>query len=132
MNTVGKILKKARLAKKLTLEEIEEKTKIKKKQLLALEEERYQDLPPKTYIQGFIKSYAQVLDLKTSLLLAIFRRDYKQKSKFVFHSPYSNRFYWTPRLTIIFLVILALLFFLGYLLWQYRLLSKSPYSFYNR
>ena len=127
MRTVGEILKKARLEKKLTLEEIVERTKLIKKYLSALEENHYQDLPSAAYTQGFIKNYSQILDLKAQSLLAIFRRDYKEKTKPAFGFAHSNGFWWTPRLTFISLLVLGLLFFFGYLFWQYRLLLKSPY-----
>jgi len=127
MRTVGEILKKNRQEQKLTLEEIEEKTKIRKRHLSALEEDRYQDLPSATYSQGFIKNYAQFLGLKPEPLLAIFRRDYKEKTKPVSRFGQLEGFYWTPKLTLIFLFVLVFLFFIGYLFWQYRLLLQSPY-----
>lgn len=127
MRTAGEIFKKTRLEKKLTLEEIEEKTKIKKGYLSALEEGRYQDLPSATYIQGFIKNYSRILGLKPEPLLAIFRRDYREKAKPILSLGRSSGFYWTPKLTYIFLFILVLLLFIGYLFWQYHFLLKSPY-----
>lgn len=127
MRTVGEILKKARLEKKLTLKEIEKKTKIRREFLLALEKDDYQKLPPSAYIQGFIKNYAQILGLKPESLLAIFRRDYQGKIKPLFNLGQSEGFYWTPRLTLIAIFVLAFLLFAGYLFWQYHLLLKSPY-----
>lgn len=127
MQTAGEILKKARLKKKLTLEDIEEKTKIKRETLSALEEDRYQDLPSAAYIQGFIKNYARILGLKPEPLLAIFRRDYKEKAKPILSLGQSKGFYWTPRLTFILLFVLVFLLFAGYLFWQYHFLIKSPY-----
>ena len=127
MRTVGEILKKARLEKKLTLEEITERTKIGKEYLSALEENRYQDLPPAAYTQGFIKNYAQILGLKAGPLLAIFRRDYKEKTRPISSFGQLEGFRWTPRLTLISLFILTLLLFFGYLFWQYHLLLRSPY-----
>ena len=127
MRTVGEILKKSRLEKKLTLKEIEEQTKIRKEYLIALEENHYQDLPSAAYIQGFIKNYSQVLGLKPEPLLAIFRRDYEEKERSVLNFTQSQSFRWTPKLTLISLFILALLLFVGYLFWQYHLLQKSPY-----
>ena len=127
MRMVGEILKKSRLKKKLTLKEIEEKTKIRREHLLALEENRYQDLPSAAYIQGFIKNYALILGLKQERLLAIFRRDYKEKNKFVFSFTQPEGFHWTSKLTFISLFILILFLFFGYLFWQYRLLLQSPY-----
>lgn len=127
MRTVGEILKKARLEKKLTLKEIEERTKVRKEYLKALEENRYQDLPSAAYTQGFIKNYSQILGLKPAPLLAIFRRDYKEETKTVLNFGQEEGFRWTPKLTLISLLILAILFFATYLFWQYRLLLKSPY-----
>lgn len=127
MRTVGEILKKERLEQNLTLKEIGEQTKIGKEYLSALEEDCYQDLPGAAYIQGFIKSYSQILGLKSGPLLAIFRRDYKEKTKPVFSLPRPEGFCWTPRLTFISLLILTALFFFGYLFWQYHLLLGSPY-----
>ena len=132
MQTVGEILKKTRLEKKLTLEAIEEKTKIKKEYLLALENNHYQKLPSMAYAQGFIKSYSQALNLKPAPLLAVFRRDYKETPPPFFHSSSPNKAYWTPKLTIITFIALIVFLFLCYLCWQYRLLIKSPYWFYNK
>jgi cytoskeleton protein RodZ len=77
MATVGEIFKKARREQKLTLKKVAEKIKVRKDYLLALEENRYQDLPSAVYIQGFIRNYSQILGLKAEPLLAKFRRDYK-------------------------------------------------------
>ena len=128
MRTVGEILKKSRLKKKIALQEIEERTKIRKEYLLALEKDHYQNLPPATYIQGFIKNYSQVLGLNPEPLLAIFRRDFKGRTKKISNlEELAKGFRWTPRLTLIAVLILVLLFFFGYLFWQYRLLLRSPY-----
>lgn len=127
MRTVGEILKKVRLRKKLTLKEIEEKTKIKREYLSALEEDHYQDLPPSAYTQGFIKNYSQILGLKPEPLLAIFRRDYKEKTKVTSYVNEVGRgFCWTPKLTITLVVVLTLLFFFGYLFRQYYSLFTPP------
>jgi len=92
-----------------------------------LEENHYQDLPPGAYVQGFIKNYAQILGLKSEPLLAIFRRDYQEKTKAIASFSQIGGFRWTPRLTLIFLFVLACFLFFGYLFWQYRLLLTSPY-----
>ncbi len=79
MRTVGQILKEYREAKLLTLEDVEKHTKIRKELLQALESDNYDKLPPVTFIQGFIKNYGRYLNLDTSKLLAVFRRDYEAK-----------------------------------------------------
>lgn len=127
MQTVGEVLKKARLRKKLSLQAISQQTKIRPEYLSALEKDRYQDLPSTAHTQGFIKNYSQVVGLKVEPLLAIFRRDHQERAKAVFPTSKSFGFYWTPRLTFIFLLLLGLLVFLAYLFWQFRLLQQSPY-----
>ena len=51
----------------LDLEELEERTKIRRKYLRALEDEQFEQLPGHTYIKGFIRTYADALDLDGQL-----------------------------------------------------------------
>lgn len=76
MQTVGQLLKSARLEKGLSLEQIERATKIKKRLLEALEKGNYQKLPPSTFVKGFIRNYGNYLGLSVDKLLALFRREY--------------------------------------------------------
>lgn len=127
MKKAGELLKKARQRKKLSLAEIEKRTKIRREYLVALEENRYQDLPAGAYIQGFIKNYTQALGVDSQSFLAVFRRDYREKIKPAFKTRQLEGFYWTPKLTLITIIVLLLLAFFAYLFWQYRLLLTSPY-----
>ncbi len=127
MQKAGELLKKNRQRKKLSLTTVAKRTKIRKDYLIALEESRYQDLPSGTYIQGFIKNYSQVLGVDPQPFLAVFRRDYREKNRPTFKTSQLEGFYWTPKTTLLAIFILGLLFFFGYLFWQYRLLLTSPY-----
>lgn len=127
MKKTGEILRKTRQRKKLSLAEIAKRTKIRKDYLIALEENRYQDLPAGAYIQGFIKNYSQVLGIDSQPLLAVFRRDYQEQTGPTFRTAQLSGWQWTPKTTLIALVVLALLLFFAYLFWQYRLLLTSPY-----
>jgi len=80
MQTVGQILKNARLEKGVSLEQIENETKINKRFLEALENSNYQKLPPPTFIKGFVKNYGEYLGLPVTRLLALFRREYSLSS----------------------------------------------------
>lgn len=60
---IGKKFKEARQKKGLTIDDIQEKTKIRKKYLCALENEEFDVIPGAVYAKAFIKSYAQQLDL---------------------------------------------------------------------
>ncbi len=70
MGQVGDRLRQAREAKGLTLEEVEEITKIRCRYLQALEEEDYGQFPGEVFIRGFLRNYAQALDLDPDEVLA--------------------------------------------------------------
>ena len=76
MKTIGEILKSARVSRKLTLTDLSRLTKISLITLKALEKNQFNTLPSGTYIQGFIKNYAQAVGLDPSKTLAVFKRDY--------------------------------------------------------
>jgi len=78
MQTVGNLLRQARINQKLTLSQLSRQTKIPKKTLKALEKNRFDQLPPPTYIKGFIKNYSQVVNLDVDKTIAVFRRDLAQ------------------------------------------------------
>src|SRR5690625_5010246 len=67
--TIGEKLKEARQAKNLTLEDIQEATKIQKRYLRAIEEGNFHILPGSFYARAFIKEYAQAIGLDAALLL---------------------------------------------------------------
>jgi hypothetical protein len=59
----GKILKQIRERMGIELKTISAETKISKKILEWIEEEALENLPPLVYLKGFLKGYAQSLDL---------------------------------------------------------------------
>ena len=63
MPTMGELLREARTRLHLSLEEVEEYTKIRKKYLIALEEDDYSQLPAPVYARGFLQSYAEFLGI---------------------------------------------------------------------
>jgi len=69
VSELGEVLKKARLEKKMSLDEIQDVTKIRKRYLEALESGEYNVLPGKFYIRAFIKSYAEVVGLDSEEVL---------------------------------------------------------------
>jgi cytoskeleton protein RodZ len=60
---IGRILEQERKKKGLSLEEVEQATKIRKRYLDGLEREDYAVLPAGVYAQGFLKTYANYLGL---------------------------------------------------------------------
>lgn len=69
---LGSLLKKARQEKGLSLDDIQEETKIRKKYLEAIEENNFDLLPGKVYLKVFIKGYAREVDLNYQELLKNF------------------------------------------------------------
>lgn len=66
---IGARLKEERIAKGLSLEELQEITKIQKRYLVAIEEGKLEILPGKFYARAFIKEYAAALGIDSSELL---------------------------------------------------------------
>lgn len=60
---IGALLREARLKQGITLEKVQEETKIRRRYLEALEEGNYQVFPGEVYLKGFLKNYAHFLGL---------------------------------------------------------------------
>ena len=73
---IGKTLKEAREARGLTLEAVEEDTKIRRKYIQAMEEEQFQILPGAVYAKAFLKNYAKYLNVDIGEVLETFNRQY--------------------------------------------------------
>lgn len=68
--SLGEKLKNVREEKGLPLKKIEEETFISLRYLKALEEGRWNELPGKAYILGYIKKYSRLLDLDENEVVA--------------------------------------------------------------
>ncbi|MCQ4087251.1 helix-turn-helix domain-containing protein [Saccharibacillus sp. JS10] len=69
MSDLGQQLKEARLQKGLSLEDVQEVTKIRKRYLEAIEQGDFKVLPGSFYVRAFIKTYAEAVDLDPEALL---------------------------------------------------------------
>lgn len=118
---LGTLLKKAREEKDLTLADLQEKTKIRKKYLEAIEKNDFEILPGKVYLKVFVKAYAREVDINYQELLNYYpvltieekkektlKNDYLQGTKISANSNKKNN---KGILKIIFILILIL--FLG-------------------
>lgn len=72
MSDLGQLLKKARLDKGISLDQLEESTKIRKRYLEAIEEGDYKVLPGSFYVRAFIKSYAETVGLDPNDVLSMY------------------------------------------------------------
>ena len=67
--TVGEQLKNEREARKLTLEQVYQSTRVNVRYLKALEEDRHDALPSPVQAKGFLRLYASFLDLPAQALI---------------------------------------------------------------
>jgi cytoskeletal protein RodZ len=69
MDEIGHILREARENKGLTLEQVQEETRINSRFLNALEHGDYASLPTPVHVRGFLRNYARFLGLDPQPLL---------------------------------------------------------------
>ena len=63
MESIGRYLREEREFRNLSLEEVSKFTRIRKEFLNAIEEDRYELLPPAIYVKGYLTAYARYLGL---------------------------------------------------------------------
>ncbi|MBU1853460.1 MAG: DUF4115 domain-containing protein [Candidatus Omnitrophica bacterium] len=80
-DSLGKTLKRIREAKKLSIEEASEKTRISKKILQTIEEDRLNELPSEFYARGFIKTYSRFLNASEEKKIKEYLSGIQQKEK---------------------------------------------------
>lgn len=66
---IGQKLKDARVAKGMTLDDLQQETKIQKRYLIAIEDEKFDELPGDFYVRAFVKQYANTVGLDGNDLL---------------------------------------------------------------
>ena len=128
--SVGEQLRRQRKARGISLVEVSEHTKISKKYLEALEEERYEILPCTTYIAGFLTSYAKYLELDHVDILRQYKATTKvdnneeeQYSDTQNSNRENNQSVWVPLLS---MLVLAGLAAGAFLLWPDSQMHPKP------
>jgi hypothetical protein len=131
METIGKLLKRLRLERGLSLEDISFETRITPTLLAYLEEDNFQKLPVSAYTKGFITSYASVVGLHSDKALAVFRRDFtvsesgKILPKGLSH-PLDKPTIVTSKVATSAGIVLFILVFFGYLAFQVKGYNSAP------
>ena len=127
MKSIGEFLKEGRDQKKRSLSWLEEKTKIKKLFLQALENEKWTALPDFTVVTGFVKSVASALELDEKRAVAILKRDYPPKKIEINPQPdVADKFSWSPKLTFLVGIAIVLIGVAGYLGIEYVKFVTPP------
>jgi cytoskeleton protein RodZ len=122
---LGALLRQTREEKRISLEQIEEHTRIRRKYLLALEEASYDDLPTPGHVHGFLRNYARYLDLDMEEVETLYARDRAAHRRFeprIFHPKNITLLPKQPLIKadmVLSIVIVVLLSAAGFLFWQY-------------
>lgn len=90
MEYIGKQLKELRISKGLSIDDIQDITKIRSGYIQAIEEENLDKLPGEFYIKAFIKTYAEAIELDPNILDEYFET---LPSKETNEIPVDNNFY---------------------------------------
>ena len=75
METVGKILKSARIEQNLSLDDIEKATSIRRRYLEAIENDDYENAPGDVFVKGIIRTYGNYLGLNGTELVDIYKAE---------------------------------------------------------
>ena len=77
-DSIGDFLRTERETRRLSIEEVSSTTRIPRKALESLEEDRFEDLPSGVFVRGFIKAYASAVDISADEVLARFDEERPQ------------------------------------------------------
>jgi cytoskeletal protein RodZ len=124
MFQASSLLKNTRLDKEWELSDISKKLKVPVKYLEALEDEEINCYPQEPYCSLIIKDYADYLGLNGKDVLSLFRRDFEQKNK-TKNSP-KDSFSFTPKLTFTIAIIMVVILFVIYLIFEYYKFHLPP------
>lgn len=131
--TLGDILKLRRRRKKLTLDEVEDATRIRVNFLEAIEEERWDRLPSTAYSRGYVARYAEFLNLSPKKLLEqfdreshLFKRSFSQLSIKDSHKPLTTMWLLTPKMTAVLVGTAVIIFLATFVGFQVKSFAAAP------
>lgn len=121
--SLGGYLRKKREEKGLSLKEISQKINISEKNLIFLEEENFDRLPPEIYLKGFLKKYAEFLNLDLEELLELYKKEkeileYLKRKKYFPKFPKKTFFVIIPKFFSKIIISLIVLTIFAYLAFQ--------------
>lgn len=127
MNTVGQILKEARLKKKISVANLAKTTKIKKEFIILIENNAWDKLPEFPVVSGFVKNLSVSLNIPVNSTNAVLRRDYPPKKLFINPKPdVDSKFRWSPKLTFVVGITAIFLVVVMYLSFEYMKFVRPP------
>ena len=130
MARLGEMLRAQREKKGITLEQAASDTRIREKFLKALEDSDYQTLPGTVYTKGFLRNYAEYLELDTEEMVVQFHQERDQPDvprSFKPMSPIMRRsLIFTPAVFVPVIVLAGIVLFVSYLYYQFVSFAVPP------
>lgn len=129
---LGEIFRTQREKKNITLEQAAADTRIREKFLRALEDGDYQSLPGAVYTKGFLRNYAEYLDLDTEELIPLYQRERGQPEPpqtrtFKPYRPVVHRsLIFRPVIFLPVILLAGVGLFVGYLYYQFTTFATLP------
>lgn len=135
--TIGEKLRQARLNKKISLDELQQITKIQKRYLEAIDNDDFDQLPGKFYVRAFIRQYAEAVGEDGDHLVDVFDGKSKLSAGMIVERPepetvngsrkamhqeesHPSKFWTSLPVILLGLVALAIIVVVGYMTWQDR------------
>ena len=128
--TVGAKLRIARKKKKLTIEQVEEGTKVRAKYIEAIESDRWREFPSRIYVLGYVRRYAEYLKLDGKKILSEFEAEFgrswqRPKKRSTRRVAFENVII-TPKLIISVLVFIIIAGLIFYIVFSISKFSRPP------
>lgn len=129
--TLAEKLRALRRTQAVSLPMLEEKTRIQKRYLEALERGRYDELPEPMYTRNFLRAYARALGADEQYFLELYEEEVGQTDLLGPHRlprmrVRKGRFFVFSHVTAALAMALPALVIVGYLLWQTSALLRPP------
>lgn len=132
--TLGEVLRRTRLERGYQLAEVSKRTMIPAEYIEYLEKGKYESLPAKVYVEGYVRKVAAALNLNQNAMVKVYKREVgiqenldKEHKRHEKTSRFSNpRFVVHPTLLRNIGVASLILAAIGYLWFQVSSLSKAP------
>ncbi|MFC1640914.1 helix-turn-helix domain-containing protein, partial [Patescibacteria group bacterium] len=133
--SLGEILREARLERGFRIDEMAEKTMIQDRCIENLEKSRYDDLPAKVYVEGYLRRIATMLQLDPDRVVKLYRKEIGiQENLSSTHTPEKKRrdtrkktkLIISPAIIRNIAIVAAILAGIGYLWYQVSSLSEPP------
>jgi cytoskeletal protein RodZ len=132
VSRLGELLRGQREKKGITLDQAAADTRIREKFLKALEDGDYQSLPGAVYTKGFLRNYAEYLDLDQDELVVLFHQERgtiapEPARTFEPMRPIMRRsLIFTPAVLVPVVVLAGIVLFVGYLYYQFTSFAVAP------